>query len=371
MLQKKLKILGIIAEYNPFHNGHRWQLDQAKQIVNPDLTVVILGGNYTQRGEMSVLRREDKVKISLSYGVDLVVGIPFLANIQSVKQFALGSIQVAKKIGVTHLVFGSEHPEFPYLEKSAEFLASGFAKNPSIKIPSENYANNLEHDFAKFNFSLKEPNHLLGFYYALAANELNYHVKFVPLKRRKIGGSSSKIRSKLLEKDFEGLKNLVPSESYRYLKNTKIYKFKDCTFKLMKAKLILTENDLLMDTFLLPEELLRRSQKYINQATSYDEFVHLVKTKRYTLSRIKRVYLYLLLGINHTANDDLNSVEIWGFNSKGQSYLSQIKNDIQFITNPRKDDFKNSKSFCIEARANGFYDFIMDTKPSKLVIERE
>ena len=76
-LPKSPRIVGIIAEYNPFHYGHAWQIKEAKKILNPDLTIIILGGNYTQRVEMSVLRRADKVNLALNFGADFVVGIPF------------------------------------------------------------------------------------------------------------------------------------------------------------------------------------------------------------------------------------------------------------------------------------------------------
>ncbi|BDR58319.1 UPF0348 protein [Xylocopilactobacillus apicola] len=364
---KNLKVLGIIAEYNPFHNGHLWQLQEAKKIVEPDLTIIILGGNYTQRGEMSILRREDKVKLALTYGADLVVGIPFLNNIQAVDQFAFGSVQVAKKMGVTHLVFGSEEPDFPYRAKAEEFL-----KMPPLvpKLKNQNYANNVALDLAAISVSPKSANHLLGFYYAVAAAKLNYQLDLIPLKRGISEVSSSKIRLLLRQRDFEAVKTLMPPEAVSILAKTPPDSF-DKTFAIVKSKLLLTDPKFLNEIFLLPDELLKRSLQAIRKAKDYEDFIHQVKTKRYTLTRIKRIYLYLLLDIHRDFIRSFEMVEVWGFNSVGQKYLADLKNEVDLITNPKSSDYARSEIFCLEARANRFYDFIMQTEPSKLVISRK
>lgn len=368
-LPRNLKVLGIIAEYNPFHKGHLWQLKTAKRIINPDLTVIILGGNYSQRGEMSVLRREDKVRLALRYGADLVVGIPFYANIQAVEQFAMGSVLTAQKIGITHLVFGSEEPDFPYQKKAREFLNSPIASNPTLGLQNENYANNLAKDFSKFSISLQKANHLLGFYYALSAEKLNYQLNLIPLARKEMGYSSSMVRELLKKSDFKMINEIVPYDSREFLSQKSVLNF-ERTWPIVKGRLILENRKSLAETFLLPHELLMRAFRVALEVNSYEDFIKGLKTKRYTLTRIKRIYLYLLLGIKHKAADDLQAVEVWGFNKIGQKYLSSIKKKTDLITNPRAEDYQNFKSLKFEAQANLFYDYIMETSPSRFIIER-
>lgn len=369
-LPKNLRIAGIIAEYNPFHYGHAWQIKEAKKKINPDLTIIILGGNYTQRGEMSVLRRADKVNLALNFGADLVVGIPFYNNIQAVKEFALGSVKVAQQVGVTDLVFGTEIPEFHYQEQAHRYFMSNSAKNPKISLKNANFASNIAQNFAKFDISINQSNHLLALYYAIAAEELNFKINFIPLKRLTTSGiSSHKIRKLLKENRYKDLVNLVPSETLSAIIPDAVKKFEN-TFKLVKSRLLLNDYNKYSSFFLFNQELFYRFHRAIEVSNSYEEFIHIVKTKRYTLTRIKRNYLYLLLEITKEQVMNSNSIEVWGFNKKGQKYLSTIKKKVNLITNLQKSVYRYNKVLYDEYHFNRFYDYIMDTSPSKIVIKR-
>lgn len=259
---------------------------------------------------MSILRREDKVKLALNFGADLVVGIPFFSNIQAVNEFAMGSVAVAKKLKITHLAFGSEQPNFPYLTKADEYLQSSVSNNPEIKFKNENYANNLAFNFEKFSIFLKEANHLLGFYYALAAQKLNFPVELIPIKRAVEEVSSSKIRGLLKDNRIKEIEKMVPFETISFLSSKSISNF-ESTFAIVKAKLLLESEDELKDIFLLPEELLKRCKKIVKSSNDYENFIHALKTKRYTLTRIKRIYLYLLLGIRDKVDDNSTLLRVW------------------------------------------------------------
>lgn len=369
-LPKDPRILGIIAEYNPFHWGHAWQIKEAKKVLNPDLTVIILGGNYTQRGEMAVIRREDKVRLALDYGADLVVGIPFYSNIQAVREFALGSVKIAKKIGVTNLAFGTELPNFAYQKKAHLYLTNNSEILPQINKPNANYANNLAPSFAKLGISLKQSNHLLGFYYALAIEELAAKISLLPMPRRNNPSiSSHRIRELLSLKREADLASLVPPETISSLVFDSVNKF-ESTFALVKAKLILGNYAKFAPIFLFNEELFYRCQAAIKKCNNYQDFIHQVKTKRYTLTHIKRIYLYLLLEIQQQQVQDSDLVEIWGFNRKGQVYLSSVKKKVKFLTNLQKAVYQQNAVLRDEYRYNQFYDYIMETSASRVVIKR-
>ena len=103
-----MKILGIVVEYNPFHTGHLYHLEKAKEIVQPDLTIAIMSGNYVQRGEVAIIDKFKRSELAIKYGVDLVIELPFVYVSQSADYFCKGAIDLLYHIGVTDLVFGSE-----------------------------------------------------------------------------------------------------------------------------------------------------------------------------------------------------------------------------------------------------------------------
>ena len=103
-----MKILGIVVEYNPFHTGHLYHLQKAKEMVKPDLTIAIMSGNYVQRGEVAIIDKFKRSELAIKYGVDLVIELPFVYVSQSADYFCKGAIDLLYHIGVTDLVFGSE-----------------------------------------------------------------------------------------------------------------------------------------------------------------------------------------------------------------------------------------------------------------------
>ena len=103
-----MKILGIIVEYNPFHTGHLYHLQKAKEMVKPDLTIAIMSGNYVQRGEVAIIDKFKRSELAIKYGVDLVIELPFAYVCQSADYFCKGAIDLLYHIGITDLVFGSE-----------------------------------------------------------------------------------------------------------------------------------------------------------------------------------------------------------------------------------------------------------------------
>ena len=115
-----MKAVGIIAEYNPFHNGHLYHLKQVKKMFPDHVTVIVLGGHFMQRGETSIINKWDKTKIALTYGADIVIELPYPFATQAADFFAKGSIQILKEMNVDKLVFGSESNDVNKLKMLAE-----------------------------------------------------------------------------------------------------------------------------------------------------------------------------------------------------------------------------------------------------------
>ena len=171
-----MKVNGIIVEYNPFHNGHIYQIKKIKELYPDDLLIVILNGNFTQRGNISVLSKEIKTKFSLDYGIDLVIELPSIYGIQSSDIFAYQAIKILNELKINRLIFGSESNDLTTLKKIASIQENNDF-NDKIKKELDkgiSYPNALKNIIGiDFNYL---PNDLLGISYIKAVNKINKNI---------------------------------------------------------------------------------------------------------------------------------------------------------------------------------------------------
>jgi len=183
-----MKILGIIVEYNPFHTGHLYHLQKAKEMVKPDLTIAIMSGNYVQRGEVAIIDKFKRSELAIKYGVDLVIELPFAYVCQSADYFCKGAIDLLYHIGITDLVFGSEcgdidtFKEIAYAIKNHPNEYDQYVKNAmkqGLRYPDAcNQALSL-----LLNKSIQTPNDLLGLGYVKEVIENDYPITLHCIKR--------------------------------------------------------------------------------------------------------------------------------------------------------------------------------------------
>ena len=239
-----MQIIGLIAEYNPLHNGHLYQINKIKELYPDSLIVLCLGSYFTERGDIGILSKEDKVKISLENGIDLIVELPTIYTVQSADIFAYQSVKILNFLGINTLVFGSESNDLSLLKKLAD-------KQNDIKYQEKvkeyldngcNYPSALAKAL-EVNFEFKA-NDLLGISYLKAINKINKNIKVQTIKRtndyldtesRQNIVSASNIRKRFL--DNEDISNLTPCSKLLVKPNYDLY------FKLLKLK-IMTSNDL-------------------------------------------------------------------------------------------------------------------------------
>lgn len=334
--------IGIIAEYNPFHNGHLYHINKIKEMFPNSLIILILNGYFTQRGTLSILTKEEKTKIALENNIDLVIELPFIYGTQSSDIFAYNSIKLLNELQTEYLIFGSESNNIELLSKVADIQLN----DPNYQEEVKNYLNeglNYPTAMAKalnINEEINNPNDLLGISYIKAIKQLNS--KIIPLTIQRTNDyhdtksssnivSASNIRNKF--NNNENIDEYLPQNTISKLININ----DDDIFDLLKFK-ILTDKDL--SIYLdVDEGLEYRLLKFINQAQSLDEFIYLIKTKRYTYNKINRMLTHILIGLTKEDNkkSKLDYIKILGFNKNGQEYLRKIKKDITLPTTPLKD----------------------------------
>ena len=339
-----MKILGIVVEYNPFHTGHLYHLEKAKEIVQPDLTIAIMSGNYVQRGEVAIIDKFKRSELAIKYGVDLVIELPFVYVSQSADYFCKGAIDLLYHIGVTDLVFGSEcgtietFKEIAYaIEKQPDMYNQYVrdAMNQGLRYPDAcNQA--LSQLLGK---SIVTPNDLLGLGYVKEVIFNHYPINLHCIERsndyhettlNKIA-SATALRKALF--NHENVHEYLFDMSYY----TKLYKQSDF-FSYLKYQIIIQNENSLKKLHLVDEGIENLLKKVIYHVNCYDELVSTLTSKRYTKTRIQRMLLHILL--NNTKQEIQNALSvdylhILKKNQKCQAYLHQIKktSDYKIITN--------------------------------------
>ena len=332
-----MKSIGIVAEYNPFHNGHLYQIQKIKELY-PDYTiVVVMTGNFTERGDVAILDKFKRTEIALNNKVDLVIELPYPFSTQSADTFAYGAITILEKLQVEKVVFGSESDNIEDLKTIAEVQVNNPDFEKLVKVYSK-FGNNYPTAISNAVYDLTNkkvitPSDLLGVSYIKTIIENNYKIEPITIKRidnyhdkelNNTFSSASSIREAL--KRNESIKNHVPNNSLDYFNNLH---FIEDYFDIIKYK-ILTEDNL-SKYCTVDEGIDCLLKKVINKSNTYEELIKNIKSKRYTYNKITRMILHILCNFTKDKKDlfkCISYIRILGFNDQGKSYLNKVKKNI-------------------------------------------
>ena len=331
-----MKAIGIIAEYNPFHNGHLYHLNKIKETYKDYKIILVMNGNFTERGDVSIIDKWKKTEIALKAGIDLVVELPFPFSTQSADYFSYGAITILENLGVEKVVFGSESDNIEDLTLIARTEIDNPEFDKLVKIYSK-FGNNYP---TALSLALQDltgkkidtPNDLLGISYIKTILKHNYKIEPITIKRNnnyhnqelnEINSSATAIREAL--KNKKNIKGHVPDYVLPYL--TKLH-FLDDYFDILKYKIITTKNLEIYQTVDTGFDKLLK--KNIKNVKTIDELIKSVKSKRYTYNKINRMLIHILCNFTkEKANSfkNINYIRILGFNDNGRLYLNSIKKE--------------------------------------------
>ncbi len=322
--EELMEKIGIICEYNPFHNGHLYHIETIKKMYPDALIVLVLGSYFLERGDISLISKWNKTKIALDYGVDIVLELPTLYNTNSADIFASSSIKILHELKVDKLVFGSECDDIHALKKLAELQDDEDFQN-TVKgylRDGQNYPTSI----SKTLGTTLESNDILAVSYIKAINKIDASIEPVTIKRTNHFNdttssdtiiSAQNIRMRLKQK--EDINTFIPPYPKEMINEID----EELLFTLLKYK-IMTDNNL--SSYLGVEEgIENRITSCIEEVEKYDDLVVKLSTKRYTKSRIKRMLIHILLGI--TKEDitfDRTVHRILGFSALGKDYLHTL-----------------------------------------------
>ena len=375
-------IVGIIAEYNPFHNGHLYHIEKVKEMFPDSPIILVLGGNFTERGDISILDKWEKTAIAIKNGIDLIVELPFPFSCASADIFAKGSIDILNHLRVTDLVFGSESDDIEGIKKLVETELSNPDFDNLVQVylrMGYNYPTSLSKALEDITGDcFKLPNDILGISYVKAIYSNNYKITPHTIKRtndyhsKELDNmsinSATSIREALLNN--KDIKESVPSITYSYLKDKKIPKLDDY-FNLLKYKII-SCNDLTIYN-LVDSGIATKLKKEILNSYSFDELINKVKSKNLTYSRLSRTLIYILCDYTKDMAKefkDIKYIRLLGFSNKGRDYLNKIKKavDVPIIS---KFTREKDKMLEYEYKITKIYSLVFDKDKAKSLIEAE
>lgn len=379
-----MKILGLIVEYNPFHQGHLYHLNKAKKLINPDVTVIVMSSHFVQRGEPAISDKWTRANVAVKNGIDLVVELPFVYSVQSADYFARGAIDILHKLNVTDIVFGSETGNIEIFENIALTIKNN--QTDYDKLVKKYMASGLRYPDAcnkaltlLMNKSVTTPNDLLGLAYVKEVINNDYQINLHCIKRTN---------------DFHSLeiKNICSASAIRNAIKNKIdisnqfcnyedydeFYFLDNLFPFLRYRLLTITKNELKNLHLVDEGIENLLINKITNCSNIEEFISILTSKRYTRSRIQRMLIHILM--NNSKREivtamNIDYIRVLKMNDTGQKYLNKIKKycPYKIITNfssyhhPALDiEFKATKLLsCLSIKPNRLIELEYKSIPKK------
>ena len=372
-MRNYMKACGIIAEYNPFHKGHHYQIEQIRKQTDADVIVVAMSGNFVQRGEPAIENKWHRAKMALENGADLILELPTLSSTQATDWFAAGGVGILHAAKCQEIAFGVEDTRIDYQIAFEEWITLQTKIKEDVtneEMKSLTYANRLSL-IAKEYFGensplyrlMQQPNQQLGFAYVKEILSRNVPMKFLTIERMGNGHLDEKIQDEQFASGTALRKQLLKSErNYQlysqlaYLEEVSSAEYHnhwEQYWSLLKYQLERSSVEELRMIYQMDEGIEYRFKKILPQANSFHDFIQLLKNKRWTWARLQRLCLYVLLGITKKQMEKHfesirkpKEVTVLGFSGMGRKYLKKLREEeTLFITNYADSSIEAQKKF--------------------------
>ena len=364
-----MKVLGIISEYNPFHKGHMYHLEESRKATSADFVVSVMSGNFVQRGEPAMADKWLRAKAAIECGVDLVIELPFVYACNSAEYFAYGGVSILDGLGcVDYLSFGSESGDITELLKIARLLVEepeDLKKALKMNLDAgDSYAKAWEKALNATYMKdasrvLRGPNNILALEYLKILLKTYSNIEPITIPRigndhnsEEIGeeySSATALRRKYYEQEnLSGLEKYMPENSYRNfasIKESVNIQMKDL-FPVVTAEILKASRNELRNILSVGEGLENKIKNEIRNAESMDELIEKINSKRYAQTKIQRMLIHILTNLDkdsmqYIMENRIVYARILALNDNGAKLLKIIKKErcakIPVITNINKD----------------------------------
>ena len=369
-----MKAVGLVTEYNPFHNGHLYHLNKAKELTGADISVAVMSGDFVQRGEPAVLDKYTRTSMALNSGVNLVVELPVNYAVSSAESFAAGALKVLDYIKADSIAFGSESGDIERLSKLAHILCDN--EDTLYKEISKYTANGISYAAARQKVvekltdkdtaaMLTSSNNILAVEYLKAIIKNNYAIKPYTVQRQGDSYNDTDIRSEYasataLRENLkaDNISKYIPVKAGLILSSNTNYIYPDDITEALFTRLLdilfasgYDKNVFIENVMQYPDvskeiagrlyksamdmitrTVPQRSESKDNWAFSFGSLCEHIKTKEVPLSRIKRALVRITLGLDKKHMEKYSNapyIRVLGFDKKGQEYLSYIRKTVE------------------------------------------
>ena len=350
--------IGIVAEYNPFHNGHLYQIEEIKKRMGKDtLIVAVVSGDFVQRGEFSYSDKWQKTEMALNHGVDIVVELPLYYSVQNAEIFSRMSTKILDYLELDFQVFGAEEEDIEVLDRIIELQEREDYKKNLMELMKKgnSYSTSQKLALSEYGYGdAVKSNNILALEYMRTMKKENLGIKPYIIKReisdyneieieeeRKNIASATFIREEMLRNSGnpENIRKFIPEKTYEILERVYISNGKDdeqqewqnlknSMFKFLKYKLLMETKNEIIKIYDMNDEIYARIYRGVSKSKTYEGFLKEVKSRNFSIKRIERIVLNILLNVTKKAvNFELDYIRVLGFNRKGQEYLKQLKKD--------------------------------------------
>lgn len=338
-----MKTAAIICEYNPFHNGHKFHIEETKQKSGADAVVLIMSGNFVQRGEVALFDKQLRANAAIACGADLCIELPAAYSLASAEFFASGAVKILNALGIVDfLSFGTECDDLNILKNIAQLLAD----------EPEDFSSNLKESLSKgLSFPaarakavgkvlgnsaadlLSTPNNILAIEYLKALISSKSRITPFSVLRKGASHDSSSPQGNIASATFvrdlilngDDFSQFVPDAAYKIFKDAKIHSLKALEKAILCELAKMPANTLAQITD-VGEGIENRIKAKAEAVSTLDELTDSVKTKRYTHSRIRRILISALLGISDSDRKAPPSyIKVLCQSEKGQKLISTAK----------------------------------------------
>ncbi len=333
-----MKIVGVIVEYNPLHNGHLYHIQKIKELAKPDLLIGVLSSSVTMRGDISLFNKFHKTEQALELGLDLVIELPMALAMHKADIFALHAISLLHMAKVDEIWIGSEENSLTCYEKCYQALKD---KQDLI---NEKLKTGLSYKKITNDIYPLQSNDILGYSYYKAIKENNFPIVLKTIKRMESNYLDKEPTHTTFTSALSIRKNLSLMEQYTpafVSINKKDIFDEEKIFLYLKYKILSSSKEQLKDLFFVDEGL-ENKLKDIKDFNTFDLFIEYLTSKRYTSTRIKRMLMYILFNMtkqemNQILSTPLNYIRVLGYSTQGKQYLSTLKNLVTIYTNIKED----------------------------------
>jgi predicted nucleotidyltransferase len=395
-----MKAVGVIVEYNPFHNGHAYHLQAAKETAQADLVVAVMSGNFLQRGEPALVSKWYRTKMALLNGVDIVLELPYQFATQKAETFSNGAVSILDAIGCHSLCFGSESGEISSFLQTVNFLTmhkDRFDENIKMNIKTGvSYPKALSLSFQSLSstenlVSLDKPNNILGFHYVKAIKQQKSHIIPLTVKRKNANyhdehfatetiASATSIRKAIFasNENKSSIEQYVPEATStllkEYLKEYGNFHEWEIYWGYLRYRLLHSSAEELREIYEVEEGIEHRLIAAALDSSSFKEFMGKIKTKRYTWTRLQRICVHIL---TNTKKAEMNStlekatyLRLLGMTHNGKRYLNKYKTQFSLPLISKLSAYKEG-DILLDIKASRIYSFGLGSEASNRLLHQE